>query len=434
MAFLRVIVNHPPNMQQPPGNLDEFVQDEPASAPEQPSTYTQPFAIQKQRLSPTGASNVSAPNQPVPQVLHQRVLAPESVARAYRSGALGQFEKEAASERVRVGLGIAVVRDDQAHVRISRIVEGYAAHKSQQIRLDDIVEAIDDSLASDVDLTTVRRLLVGLQGTKCALRIRRHGIVFTVHLIREKPDVPDDMCDNMTLAGMRTWLQHPEGLVSRSGSDASITRSEPDFMFSAVVEKYNSAQALQRQTPDSSASSTNYNSWAGDTSQKNVLMNDQIKSDRSSKAHSLRESLSAKDWIFHPDILSETNSRERDKVVMSDSRSSASSTSTVTATQPLPFDQGPPTIMGSFTLPLAKDLLTGHRTELPRMSMVERAFASVAEEHEDGGVLTSFMVSGESSPPLAFQQSMDASRKSDDTEDSLRYTRGSRGESSPIHW
>ena len=26
------------------------------------------------------------------------------------------------------------------------------------------------------------------------------------------------------------------------GSDASITRSEPDFMFSAVVEKYNSAQ------------------------------------------------------------------------------------------------------------------------------------------------------------------------------------------------
>ena len=163
---------------------------------------------QKQRLTPTGASNVSAPNQPVPQVLHQRVLAPESVARAYRSGALGQFEKEAASERVRVGLGIAVVRDDQvemcihiiapiiyiskvshfqlevdanaapslvffyarcggtscckssegtgldmqtallqAHVRISRIVEGYAAHKSQQIRLDDIVEVISSIVA-----------------------------------------------------------------------------------------------------------------------------------------------------------------------------------------------------------------------------------------------------------------------------------------------
>ena len=50
MAFLRVIVNHPPNMQQPPGNLDEFVQDEPASAPEQPSTYTQPFAIQVSTL------------------------------------------------------------------------------------------------------------------------------------------------------------------------------------------------------------------------------------------------------------------------------------------------------------------------------------------------------------------------------------------------
>ena len=37
------------------------------------------------------------------------------------------------------------------------------------------------------DLTTVRRLLVGREGSKCGLRISRDNIPFTVYLIREKP-------------------------------------------------------------------------------------------------------------------------------------------------------------------------------------------------------------------------------------------------------
>jgi len=42
-------------------------------------------------------------------------------------------------------------------------------------------------MARNQDLTAIRRMLVGKEGTMCSLRLVRDGISFAVHLIREQP-------------------------------------------------------------------------------------------------------------------------------------------------------------------------------------------------------------------------------------------------------
>jgi len=118
-----------------------------------------------------------------PQVLAARVMAPESVALAYEAGLLSNR----VGARARVGLGIAVVRGNDNVLKITRVVPGYGADKSQQVRVGDSLEEIDGKSVTNNDLTAIRRLLVGREGTKCALRISRDNIPFTVYLIREQP-------------------------------------------------------------------------------------------------------------------------------------------------------------------------------------------------------------------------------------------------------
>lgn len=47
--------------------------------------------------------------------------------------------------------------------------------------------SIDDTSVQGMDLTAIRRMLVGKEGTMCSLRLLRDGISFAVHLIREQP-------------------------------------------------------------------------------------------------------------------------------------------------------------------------------------------------------------------------------------------------------
>jgi hypothetical protein len=145
-------------------------------------TTAQPAAIVNDITTAQPAVIKRAEESHVPQVLAARVMAPESVAVAYEAGMLSSRS----GARTRVGLGIAVVRVDD-NLKITRVVPGYAAAKSQQVLVGDGLEGIDGQSVADLDLTAIRRLLVGREGTKCALRISRDGIPFTVYLIREQP-------------------------------------------------------------------------------------------------------------------------------------------------------------------------------------------------------------------------------------------------------
>jgi len=149
------------------------------------STSAPPMALEVHALTDilTAKPTVMKQISKAPQVLAARVMAPESVALAYEAGLLSSR----VGTRARVGLGIAVVRGNDNVLKITRVVPGYGADKSQQVRVGDSLEEIDGQSVTNHDLTAIRRLLVGREGTKCALRISRDNIPFTVYLIREQP-------------------------------------------------------------------------------------------------------------------------------------------------------------------------------------------------------------------------------------------------------
>jgi hypothetical protein len=151
------------------------------------STSAPPMALKVHALSDILTAKPAvmkhAQTSKAPQVLAARVMAPESVALAYEAGLLSNR----VGARARVGLGIAVVRGNDNVLKITRVVPGYGADKSQQVRVGDSLEEIDGQSVTNHDLTAIRRLLVGREGTKCALRISRDNIPFTVYLIREQP-------------------------------------------------------------------------------------------------------------------------------------------------------------------------------------------------------------------------------------------------------
>jgi len=151
------------------------------------STSAPPMALEVHALSDILTAKPAEMKQAqiskAPQVLAARVMAPESVALAYEAGLLSNR----VGARARVGLGIAVVRGNDNVLKITRVVPGYGADKSQQVRVGDSLEEIDGKSVTNNDLTAIRRLLVGREGTKCALRISRDNIPFTVYLIREQP-------------------------------------------------------------------------------------------------------------------------------------------------------------------------------------------------------------------------------------------------------
>ena len=209
-----------------------------------------------------------------PQVLRPRVLAPESVARALEAGALDiSWERQVASKRIsatreetveqrpRVGLGVAVIRDLKGLLRVTRIVPGYAAHKSEQVRINDVVEAIDGEQVEGMDLTAVRRLLVGLEGTMCSLRISRQGIsfAFTIYLIRELPAGGKDALEGPSQLGHGPQIggssvgqvTEPNGSMPRPVEDTArdpleqIYRRGPSVMHLASDEPIASPPTIQ---------------------------------------------------------------------------------------------------------------------------------------------------------------------------------------------
>jgi len=85
-----------------------------------------------------------------------------------------------------VGLGLSLARSSVGKTTyVTGTIPGYAAHRSGQLFVNDILEAVDEVDVSALDLEEIKRLTVGPQNTVCALTVRRADKQLHLHLVRQ---------------------------------------------------------------------------------------------------------------------------------------------------------------------------------------------------------------------------------------------------------
>jgi len=85
-----------------------------------------------------------------------------------------------------VGLGLSLARSSMGKTTyVTGTIPGYAAHRSGQLFVNDILEAVDEVDVMALDLEEIKRLTVGPENTVCALSIKRADKQLHVHLVRQ---------------------------------------------------------------------------------------------------------------------------------------------------------------------------------------------------------------------------------------------------------
>jgi C-terminal processing protease CtpA/Prc len=97
-----------------------------------------------------------------------------------------------------VGLGLALQRhNSDRQTFVEQIIPGFAAHKSNQFQINDVVIAVDQTNVEELDLDAIRELTVGPEGTFCTLQLMR-GSRCGVAKIRPHPCAyPECRCPNL---------------------------------------------------------------------------------------------------------------------------------------------------------------------------------------------------------------------------------------------
>ena len=89
----------------------------------------------------------------------------------------------------RVGLGLALEKDELGLTIVHEAIPGFAAHSSRQVQVGDAILRVDGEPVGGWGLEEIKKLTVGEEGTPCTMSLQRHGEVFEVTLLRVYPGV-----------------------------------------------------------------------------------------------------------------------------------------------------------------------------------------------------------------------------------------------------
>lgn len=92
-----------------------------------------------------------------------------------------------------VGLGLALGRmDGSTQTFVEQIIPGFAAWKSNQFQVNDILVAVDQRPVDNLEMDVIRSLTIGPESTFCTLQMMRGQRYYAVTLQRITPPTLDE--------------------------------------------------------------------------------------------------------------------------------------------------------------------------------------------------------------------------------------------------
>jgi len=127
-------------------------------------------------------------------------LPPRPAAKAAMVYTERPAEKAAPPRMVGLGLALERVLNDPT-TYVQEIIPGFAAHRSGQFAIHDILLAVDQEPVEGWDLDSIKQLTVGGEGTRCTLQVVRGERYFSVILERCAPPAPTSTAYDSTMYG-----------------------------------------------------------------------------------------------------------------------------------------------------------------------------------------------------------------------------------------